>query len=214
MTVGIVTVAYGDTYLRFLPRWLQAITQLDHIPDEVVIVSNRYPDLTYIGAQHMPEPITWITTTTQPTRHAQILANEGIETLGTEWVCKMDVDDVIYPHALNGLEDIQEDVLMFGISINGHTDLYAKPVTGEQILASQDNLLFAGSPFRKTVWEASSGFQDTMYDDWVFWREAARNGFTFTPSGSIDYEYTMGDHNATRYINHEAEKKRVFDYVH
>lgn len=212
MSVAIVTVAVGDTYRAFLPQWAHAITELDTPPDQVVIVTDHITDVVLDAVDATRG--TAITATGTWKHHPQILANEAIRETTTTWVCKMDVDDVIYPHALNTVDNVDADVLMFGISVNGHEDIRAKTVTADAILTATGNLVFAGSPFRRKVWEASNGFQDMLYDDWRFWREAAANGFTFQSTGTIDYQYNLGQHNATRGAHHETEKRKVFDHVH
>lgn len=209
--IAIVTVAHGATYRDFLPRWAESIAHLQRQPDEVIIVTDDVADAARASAWI---PVRIKRTETSFERHAQLLVNQGIAATDADWIVKLDADDLIYPHALNALDFAEGDVFMFGVSVNGKTPIPAKSVEGQDILAAGDNLLHAASPFRRWVWEKSSGFQDMLYDDWAFWREAASNGAKFQASATIDYEYRLEGHNATLGIDHGKEVRRVMEHVH
>lgn len=185
--------------------------QLERRPDQIIIITD---DASCVVALDVKQSIYVKKVNEGFVNHAQVLANKGIELTNAQWIVKLDADDIIYPHALNPLHEIKADVLSFGVSVNGERNLYAPSVTAQDVLAAQDNLLFAASPFRRWVWEKSSGFQDMLYDDWAFWREAAANNATFASSGTIDYEYRLEGHNATMNLDHEIEKRKVFNLVH
>ncbi|HEY7823856.1 MAG TPA: glycosyltransferase family A protein [Acidimicrobiia bacterium] len=214
MSVGVVTVAVGDTYQAFMPRWAEAVAGLERPPDEVTIVVDRIGDELADEIQGILPDATFLYSRLTWEHHPQVLVNDAIRFTQTEWICRMDADDRIYPHALNPLDDVAEHIFGFGLRTSGGQELPAREVTAEGVLRSRANLMHAGSPFRRSVWEASSGYQDLMYEDWVFWREAAAHGFTFGRSGTIDYEYVLGDHNVTRRVHHATEAAKVFTYVH
>lgn len=206
MSVGVVTVAVGDTYRAFLPEWAQAVAALETQPDQVLIVTDVVTADVKTAMDTCGANV--LNTATRWRRHPQILANEGISEMSTEWICKMDADDLIFPHALNPIADTTEDVLCFGIIYHGVT-LTPPAMKAANVLAARNNLLFAGSPFRKTIWQSTSGFRDMVYDDWAFWRETARAGATYRPTGTADYEYRMHDHNASARINRQHEKQKA-----
>lgn len=206
MTVAVVTVAVGDTYRAFLTEWAHAVADLETPPDEVVIVTDRITNgvleaVDITGGTAIASTTTW-------RHHPQILANEAIRETSTDWVCKMDVDDIIYPHALNPIPDTVEDVLCFGITYCGLT-LIPPATTANQILAATGNLLFAGSPFRRSVFDQTAGFRDMVYDDWAFWRETARAGATYQPTRTADYDYRMHGANASTRINRQDETRKA-----
>ena len=211
MTVGIVTVAHGDKYRAFLTEWATAVSLLERQPDAVTIITDDVfcRDLATACDILGPNCVA-IETNTTFQQHPQILANEAIRETRTDWICKLDADDLIYPHALNPLDDWPTDICMFGISVNGERNLVPPPVTAQQVLASPHNLLFAGSPFRRDIWEQTPGFQDFVYDDWAFWRSCARAGATFQPTGTIDYLYRLHGGNSSLGVDHTAESARVF----
>jgi hypothetical protein len=210
MTVGVVTVAVGEMYLDRLETWATAVAQLNRQPDLITIVTDRMPRrYVEILDDLLPQ---WQLVTSEKTweRHPQILVNDAIAMTDTEWICKMDADDQIFQHALNPLDNWPTDVCMFGISVNGERNLIPSPVTAQQVLESPHNPLFAGSPFRRAIYEQTLGFRDIIYDDWAFWRDCARAGATFQPTNTIDYLYLLHGGNSSLGVDHAAETARVF----
>ena len=222
MSIGVVTVAYGSAYQRFLPEWAQAVAKLNTPPEQVTIICDT------ISAEHLDMLESTIRTCnvrvmlslTVPEHHPQILVNEAIAATSTEWICKMDVDDIILPYALDKVANCQADVLMFGIVMSvwnadgtpkiphSHVPMLAQKVTAQQIAQSPHNLVFSGSPFRKTVWEKAP-FRDMIYEDWAFWIEAAKNGAQFAQTDSLDYEYRIHDKNISMWCDDAAAKQKI-----
>lgn len=207
MSVGIVAVAYGDKYRAFLPRWMRAVTMLERQPDRVMIVTDDVPSaIAALGDVYLSSAVfkqaqgTFV-------NHPQVLVNEAIASVQTEWVCKMDIDDVIFPHALNNLDRTDADVYMFGIQLSGQW-LPARHATRADILKSPHNLVFSGSPFRRWVWEKAH-YRDMVCEDWMFWIDAARNGARFHASPDIDYEYVIHGDNITLHTDMAAAERNV-----
>ncbi len=195
MTVGVVAVAHGEKYRAFLPRWMRAMTMLERKPDQIMVVTDDPPDcIARLGGAHLSS-VTFKQAHGTFRWHPQVLVNEGISSMSTEWICKMDVDDLIFPHAFNSLHDCLADVFMFGIQV-GEQWMPAHHVTAKDVLRSQHNLVFSGSPFRRSVWE-KQGYRDMICEDWMFWVDAAKNGARFQASPNIDYEYVLHNDNIT-----------------
>lgn len=199
VTIGICTVAYGITYHNFLPEWGRAVAALETRPDQITIVHDGVADDI---KQNMSDlrSIVWVEDrkTTFET-HPQFLVNTGIPLTGTDWIIKLDVDDLILPHALNGLNNRESDVCNFGYRI-GSTDHVSRSVTAEQILARTNNPIASCSPFRRWLWERNR-FRDIAFDDWGFWYDAARECATFDATGTVDYIYRIHDDQMTRRID-------------
>ncbi len=207
MTVGVVAVAYGDTYRAFLPRWMRAMTMLEQKPQQIMVVTDDVPDcIARLGDVYLSSVIFKQAHGTFE-QHPQYLVNEGIASLQTDWVCKMDVDDIIFPHAFNGLHDCLADVYMFGIQL-GEKWLPAHHVTAKDVLRAQHNIIFSGSPFRRWVWEKQP-YRDMICEDWMFWIDAAKNGARFQASPNIDYEYVIHGDNITLHTDMEVAENNV-----
>jgi glycosyltransferase involved in cell wall biosynthesis len=204
MNVGIVTVAHGDTYRAFLPNWAQSVSQLETAPDFYCIVTDRLDDHIAEATSKLNIEGTVIQSDTTWKHHPQVLVNEAIAECKTEWICKMDADDRIYPHAFNDLST-EADVIMFGITLDrdGQTQsLLPTSFTHETILESEHNLIFSGSPFRKTLWE-NNKFEDMIFEDWVFWIGCAKQKARFIPTGRSDYYYNLADHNISNGVDEQ-----------
>jgi hypothetical protein len=199
VTIGVVAVAYGEKYRGFIPRWMRAISALERQPDRVMIITDDAPlAIASLGSANLSS-VAFKQAYSRFKHHPQVLVNEAIEAINTDWVCKMDIDDLIFPHALNNLDKTDADVYMFGIQLS-RQQLLARHATSADILKSPHNLVFSGSPFRRWVWEQSP-YRDMVCEDWMFWVDAARNGAKFVASPNIDYEYVIHGDNITLHVD-------------
>ena len=189
VTVGIVTVAHGHRYQQYLLEWAEAVARLERAPDHITIVGDALDQTISNALDEALGDWTHITSEREFQHHPQYLVNDAIRFTATEWICKMDADDLIYPDALNTIDNTQADVLMWGIHLNGR-NLYPQNINREHILASPHNLVFSGSPFRRWIWEAAP-YRDMIYEDWAFWIEAAKHGARFQATSTIGYEYRL-----------------------
>lgn len=188
MSIGLVTVAYGRKYQKMLPVWAESVSMLNRRPDLVTIVGDELPDEIAAELDKLIH-YQFVQTTTKPETHAQVLLNEAIAHTPTDWIVKLDADDVIFPHALDELDGCKADVFMFGVRVNDQ-DVAAKDVTAIDILANGNNLIVPASPFRRWVWQRAP-FRDMIFEDWAFWIEAAANGAKFYRAEGFHYLYNM-----------------------
>lgn len=207
-SVALVSVVYGDKYRTFLPEWCDAVAALERAPDEIILVTDDVL-ATEEHVRWLPNMIVMQATLTHKV-HPQFLINDAIYACESDWVCKMDVDDLIYPHALNPLDTCEADVYGFGIRLGG-VNMPAQPATAEDVLRIPHNLIFSGSPFRKWVW-LMSHFQDVICEDWRFWINAANNGASFQRSSTIDYEYRIHGKNISMRGDLAEWEQKVRDY--
>ena len=195
MSIGIVTTAYGEAYHGFLDQWSAAILDLQTQPDWITIVHDGVPIDLQAKVTKRLDP-TWILEPRAGVFHPQIHVNAGIAVTFTDWILKVDVDDVLLPHALDGVRDCEADVLSFGYRI-GDFDHPSQLVSAETIMRKSNNPIGSCSPFRRWVWE-SNQFEDRLYDDWCFWIKAARAGAIFDATGRVDYIYSVHPDQMTR----------------
>lgn len=208
MSIAVVTVAIGDDYVPFLEPWSEAISRLRRKPDEIVIVTDNV-ELAELCIHWLPNT-SIIRPTTVPVHHPQVCVNDAIAATTSEWVCKMDVDDLIYPHALDTVESLDADVYMFGMRLN-QVSLPARHVTRMDVIKTPHNLVFSCSPFRRWLWERAP-YEDMISEDWRFWIDAARNGARFYASPTIDYRYTLHGGNITMRTDTKYWDEQVREY--
>lgn len=207
MTVGICSVAYGQTYHAFLVEWSCAIAALETKPTTITVihdgVSQEIRDQVADNIR-----VLWVEDhAIKFDVHPQVAVNSAIALTATDWIIKLDVDDLIMPHALNTLRDCAADVLNFGYRI-GETDHISQPVTAEYILERKSNPIGSCSPFRRWIWEANK-FEDRSYDDWVFWIKAARSGAVFDATRRVDYVYRTHAEQITHRLNHHEARQEI-----
>lgn len=199
MTVGICSVAYGETYHNFLGEWSQAVAALETKPDVITIVHDGVTQSTRDAVNNLID-VLWVEDHfTQFEYHPQYLINTAISLTRADWIMKLDVDDLVLPHALNGVKDCQADVLNLGYRV-GAAEFLSQRVSTEQVLQRSSNLISSCSPFRKWLWHRNP-FKDISFDDWGFWFEAAREGATFDATGTVDYIYRVHEQQITHRIN-------------
>lgn len=208
-SIAVATVAVGPTYLAYLPRWATAIAELERQPDQIVIVTDHMPDDIKAALDELIPSWMLVISNRIWKHHPQVLINDAISMTSTEWVCKMDADDVLLPHAFNQIDTITSDVLMFGIRTNEH-DLVFVDVTANSILSRQHNYVFSGSPFRRWLWERNH-FRDMIFEDWAFWIGCATQGARFKHSETIDYIYTQHPNQISSTIDTAYWEKVVRD---
>jgi hypothetical protein len=194
MTIGLVTVAWGDKYVKLLPQWAESVSKLNRQPDVITIVGDELPSEIKNKLDVLLTNYTWQRAKQEVKYHAQVLLNEAIAATDTDWIVKLDVDDEIFSHALDELDNCKSDIYQFGVELNGKKML-ANDVTTIDVLLHSNNLIYPCSPFRKWVWKKSP-FRDMIFEDWAFWIEAAANKATFQKSSKIDYKYNMSNSGA------------------
>lgn len=168
--VTIISCVYGPTHTKFLPRWLDATKK---IPRNALIVA---PEMSKCPWQY-PQAF---------------YLNWAANLAETEWVWISDIDDLPFPDALDGLEDVEADVWLTGF---GHP---IPRLTNEEYLASPENVYPGSSAFRLEAFHRAGGFPDIAFQDWGLWRRMARTGATFDPSARAHFSYTQHDASRSR----------------
>lgn len=198
MTIAVVATCVGTPYHQFLNEWIDAIMALERRPDEVVVSTDLVEEETTL-----PNGLIRYIPVTQESKngHWGSAVNEAIAMTTSDWICKVDIDDLILPHALNELDSCKADVYSFGLKY-GEQNLYAPYVNAEIILNHRsDPGIFSNSPYRRSVWEANP-YEDIVYGDAVFWYAAAIKNATFAISSNIDYIYRIHDGQVTKRTDH------------
>jgi hypothetical protein len=187
--VTVVSCVYGDRgYQSFVPRWMKAIDRLENTPEQVILATDRF---TYeVSREVVSENLNC--------EHPQAYyLNDAIAQASSDWIWVCDIDDLAMPDALNGIEDVTEDVWQMGYLRHPDELLYIPPqLSAVEVLESDKNQFVAGSAFRRDAFEEIGGFPDVALQDWALWRRMARHGMRFRSSDRAHFHYNR--HLATR----------------
>jgi FkbM family methyltransferase len=207
----IVTVSFG--YNHFLREWALAVKNLNSQPKEIIIGIDEIDSQTKKFVEESLTNLRWIYLKKRNYKHFGPYFNEVIKFVTTDWVCKIDADDLIHQDAYDNLDEIQSDIYAFGCTDSESNDIsLASPnLTPLKVLYSNYNLLSSLSPFRKSVWEKNQ-FKDFYFDDWIFWIDAGREGSTFSSSSISNYTYRNHSEQATKKIDLMLENSILANY--
>lgn len=194
--VTVVTCLYGDRgHERFVEAWLDSIDALNTQPYDVIIASDQRNLL------HLYSVCTWNNPSAYYLQQAVMAAE-------TEWVWILGIDDTALPDALDGIEDVKEDVWQMGYHRSDGVTHIPPQLTGAEYLL-KGNCFTAASAIRTNAFRAVGGFPDIAFEDFGLWRRLAANGATFKSSGRVHYRYNLHEQTRTAV---EFVPERVEEY--
>jgi hypothetical protein len=187
--VTIISCLYGSTHDDFLIDWLNTVGMLNPAPCEVIVATDRYRHLTTVLEVFRR----------QQDRHSYPQAfhlNSALKEVRSEWVWIHDIDDLAFPDALEGVEQVDADVVQAGYE-RSDGEVYVPPVmANDEFLALDHNPFVAGSFVRTDILTDAGGFPDVALQDWALWRRLARMGAVFTSAEKPKFRYMR--HASTR----------------
>lgn len=185
--VTILSCLYGSTHDDYLPDWLGAVGMLNPAPCEVIVATDRYRHLTSILE---------VSRRRQRGYPQAFHLNSALREVRSEWVWIHDIDDLAFPDALQGIVDIDADVVQSGYE-RSDGEVYIPPVlANDEILGLDHNPFVAGSFARTDILMDAGGFPDVALQDWALWRRLARMGAVFASSERPRFKYMR--HGRTR----------------
>lgn len=208
--VTVISCVYGDSHDQFIPRWLEAVEQLDPAPQEVIIGSDcprKIAGVTVVNNDLLPG-IWWYP---QP-----CYLQQALWAASTEWVWIHDIDDLAFPDALEGLDDVDADVFQMGYE-RSDGEIYLPPILqASDVLASPYNPFVACSCVRTSVLRDVGGFPDVALQDWSLWRLLAHACATFSASDRPRFHYmrhpdTRGARELT-FTNRDRHVREMLDW--
>lgn len=192
-TIGVITTCYS--YQKYIPEWVASVNGLNRTPDKVVIATT---DTAHDAMAYAKDNLNCdfsVVQTKEPWVFAKAL-NDAVAQCDTDWIVWIGVDDIFLPHALDGWEDSEKDMITFGLTFPDNSYIRTPDApTAEQVIdLSNGNLIPCGSPFKRSLWEKSKfDGSFTPLEDWVFGVDAALNGATFGTTGRVDFIYRVHD---------------------
>lgn len=107
----------------------------------------------------------------------------------TDWVLIADIDDVLHPDALEGIDTIAADVWQLGY-VRSDAEEYLPPrLTPAELLAANKCVYVGSSAIRTDIFHDCGGYPDIALQDWGLWRRLARHGAVVEPSTRTHFTY-------------------------
>lgn len=209
----IISSLYGDTHDRYLPEWLDGIAAMDPQPHEVILSTDR--------SRFIPQVNEVVHRMNGGWKHQESFhLTKALGLVTTDWVWIHNVDDVAYPDALDGIDEVEEDVWQLGFH-RSDDEIYLPPqLTAAEVLASERNLFVGPSCIRTAALKRMGGVPDCALQDWTMWRKVAQAGGTFKSSDRVHFYYrrhrdTRGAVELTldRRAEHTAEMEAILASV-
>lgn len=180
-TVTVISCIYGGLgYERFIPGWVEAVTALQNVPDDVIVASDH--------SYKIPDTLVVVSDCDWTYPQAYYLQQAAMAA-DTDWIVIADIDDRLMPDALNGISEILDDVWQFGY-IRSDGEVYVPPQLGcADFLEMKSNPYVGSSAIRLDAFRECGGFYDVALQDWALWRNMARRGMTFHASERPRFYY-------------------------
>lgn len=178
--VTVVSCLYGSTHNEFAERWGHAVADMTVKPSEVIVAAD---EAHYVpGAIVIPSECTW----DNPQAYYLTAA---VSWVTTDWVWFLDIDDVAFPDALEGLDEVAADVWQLGYLRSDGEEYIPPQLSAAEVLASERNRFVAGSCVRTEAFRRVGGFRDIALQDWGLWLALAAAGASFESSGRAHFHY-------------------------
>jgi len=186
--ISIIIPVWGD-YKKFLPECLESIEKQTYKDYEIIVVD---------------------TETDLPTAR-----NVGIRKAKGDWILCLDVDDMIEPTFLEKTIG-KDDIVSVGQKKFGTNDEIWIPLEHpphEYFYIT--NQIHCCSLFKKEIWKTVEGFDESLktgLEDWDFWFQATKAGYTITTIQEPLFLYRQHEQSMVRSIpNHEELKQYIIN---
>lgn len=174
LDVTVISCLYGQTHDLFLDEWLEAVRRLDPSPAEVILATDRCP--------FIPDVFV-VTHRNHDWNYPQAFyLNKALEKVETDWIWIVDIDDLVFPDALKGLEQNAASVIQMGFERSDgeiHLPQWNGPI----------NQYVAGSIIRTEAIRSVGGFRDVEHQDSDLWERLRANGWWFTGADRPRFYY-------------------------
>lgn len=200
LNIGVVTAAWGD-YGQFLSDWADSLINQTVKPTMVAIVDAGLtdPDAFLDAANKLHAAGLDVRFGNIITRGMGVAMNRAVELTPTEWIIRLDADDILLPHAIADVAELAEDtdVVSIGALRDGREVLFPDTST-EWILSGRQGAM-SPSAFRRKFWEHAPFLTANDWIESAFWVGLAHHGARFTPTTRAGFVYRRheGSHSAT-----------------
>ena len=193
--VSIIIPCYNQA--QYLEESVQSALDQTYEHIEIIIVNDGSTDHTEMVArqftEQFPDKVKLISKTNAGLAEAR---NSGIEASSGEYILPLDSDDMIHEDLLSECLETVNRYAVDIVTVDGQTfgEKNYRINTKEfpECMLLYNNCLIVTSFFSRKVWEKNGGYKKNMdsgYEDWEFWINAYRHGFTFKRIPKILFYY-------------------------
>ncbi len=167
---------------------LDSLLAQERLPDHVAVVDDGSTDGSADVAARWVDrngAEAWVKVLRQPPRGVSTAVHVGLATSRSEFVCRIDADDMIAPEYLARLESTLAEhpaaayaytaMEMFGARVGPWP--YTRDFDPTSLII-EGNFVSVGALVRRTAFEAAGGFADLpAWEDWDLWLRLLERGF-------------------------------------
>jgi hypothetical protein len=193
-SLAIFTSSRAERYGVFIPRWWQAISELERQPDEIVIAYHE-SNLCKVPDSVPKEYASRTKLVVSDSEDGLIYGNLAVGAAETDWVAFCGLDDQVLPNAYDELPLCKDaQILVANLKLSDGSSSFG---SWDIQRMKRENPLPCHSPYRKSLWERVGGFPAIYWADWGFWIKAAMSSATTYQSQNFQALFDLGNHHET-----------------
>lgn len=201
-TIGIVTTVWGENYTRFIPKWWDAVADLERQPDEIIFVTDAInePVIRSNAPDHLIDALNIVVVPNPEELDFNDFWDLAYRSCNQNWMATCCIDDVFLPKALNaidGADETEAELVIDGCVMAPHNSVWAGYWNPDEIF---DKITLPGNaPMTKALYERVGGFdRDIYWSDWAFYMKAAKAGVKVYPTAVLRVIFDVGHDHPTR----------------
>ena len=185
---------------------------------EVVVVNDGSTDLETLTILHNIDPRMRVLHT--PNRGLAAARNTGIRAAKGRYIFPLDADDLAHLPFLNSAQTLLDANSNFDVVAGDYEKFGAEQgrvhCRWDPARQWYVNGITASSMFRKSVWETTGGYDETMnegYEDWEFWLSALASGKEVAKLNELAFFYRIRPNSMVRSMTLQ-QHERLLAYMH
>jgi len=176
--VSIIIPCWNQAH--WLPEAIESALNQTHKDVEVIVVNDGSPDNTSEVARKYPVKLV-----EKENGGLSSARNAGIKASTGEYILTLDADDKILPEFVEKCLEANDDIVSTAQQEFGDTNHLwdYQPIHPTKEMFLVDNQINCCSLYKKEIWETVEGYDENMklgYEDWDFWAQATKAGYTIT----------------------------------
>ena len=110
-TISIITTVWGENYTRFIPKWWQAVDELERQPDEVTIVTDAInePVIKSNAPSHLVDALNIVVVPNPEESDFNDFWDTAYRSCNQKWMVTCCIDDLFLAKALSAVDAADED---------------------------------------------------------------------------------------------------------